>query len=134
MLLFEWPHQRVETVEQRFLFMHGCIIDLGFENIGISKMYVQLAGGGLKIPGIDYMMFLDRSANLRITRGGNDLPNLPFNWFSATYGVKGNNYVWIGPNVRQDQISGIDKETYENAVRNFEKYEQASYGYEEVQF
>lgn len=133
-ILLEWPHQGVETVEDRFLFMHGCVVDLGFENIGISKLYVPLTMRGLKIPGIDYMMFLDRSGKLRITKGGHDLPHLPFDWFSATYGMKRDTYVWIGPKVRQDQIQGIDQENFQSATENYFKLEGRTYGYDQVKF
>lgn len=134
MMLLEWPHQRVETVEMHFIFMHSCYIDLGFENLGIQKLYVPLTMGGLKIPGIDYMMFLDREGTLRITRGGHTLPHLPFDWFSATYGVKGSRYLWIGPKVRQDQIGDLDQEQLQNACENYERFEPRTYGFDQVSF
>lgn len=133
-MLLEWPHQKVQTVESQFLFMHNCFIDLGFENKGISKLYVPLTMGGLKIPGIDYMMFLDRNGVLRITKGGHSLPHLPFDWFSVTYGVKGNRYHWIGPEVRQDQIGDITQEQLQNARENYERFEPNTYGFDQVNF
>lgn len=128
-LLRESPHTRIKEVpDQRLSFLVGDIVDLGFENLGLSQaeqneLLQHFAGEGLRIPGTPYRLRYHGLFNYTVVElaQGNE-PELPPHWSQAVLVMNNQDvFTWIGKRVRPPQLG---------TVVDFNKYRDVGDGWE----
>ena len=119
MLLTENPRGFLEKpVPAELAFLQGDLLDLCFENMGLSdseqwSLYKSLDKTGILIPNTKYRVRLTPSSMLAIELAdGAETTTLPVDWKQAIYVLNATGeYVWIGKRVRKDQTGTFDRTT-----------------------
>jgi hypothetical protein len=109
-IIKEAPHtQIVGDIPDSLSFLRGTFIDLGFENLQLSRdevraIYKAFIGNGVEIPGTDTKLRFTRTGVTAVERGSGDAV-LPSHWADAVLVLNGDTAVHIGKLVRPDQIA-----------------------------
>ncbi len=104
-----------------FEFLGGTFVDLGFEDLGISKDEQELvqraiAGTGLAVPGTPFKMQTHRPFFTYILPSdGSETATLPVGWKQAVAVLgNGDQLTWIGKKVRPERVGEIDYRLYQD--------------------
>lgn len=118
-LVRETPHVHFDpdSIPAELDFLRGEVVDLGIEDLGVSRdvmaaLFKGLTGHGIVIPGTRYK--IRRTAGPMTVIEPNDdsaeeaLPVLPDHWRSVVTVLSGNRFTWVGEKVRPDRVGPID--------------------------
>ncbi len=128
-LIREAPHTRVKEVPDASLkFLLGAIVDLGFENLGLSQadqatLGTAFCGNGVRIPGTAYKLRYHGYAGYTLVEPAKgDEPKLPTDWRQVVlvWADDPDRLTWIGKKVRPDQIGNIDFSLYRDVGDGWE--------------
>lgn len=111
-LIREAPHTIFGNTPGSLEVLGKGIVDLGFENLGLSEdrfkeIMLGFSGKGVIIPGTDLKMRAGSSFQGTIEpRGRDDLPVLPENWLDAVLVIDPDSgeVLYAGSLVRKDQL------------------------------
>lgn len=121
----EAPHTSIsKPLPDELQLLNGSIIDLGFENLGLTldelhSLERQFISGGVCIPDTKWKLRYARSLTTVV-----ELAEAADTYFLPSYWVEGvlvmgydDRFTWIGKRVRDDQIIGVSLSDY-NFVDN----------------
>lgn len=113
LLLREDPRALVEKpVPTELSFLDGDLLDMCFENLGITAheqwlLHKAIKGTGIRIPNTDYRLRLNVNDRLAVEPvDGTETAILPEHWKQAIYVANvDNTFTWVGSKVRTNQAS-----------------------------
>jgi hypothetical protein len=108
-IIKEAPHtQIVGVIPDSLSFLRGAFVDLGFENLQISKenkaaIHKAFIGNGVSIPGTN-LKFRNTGIGVTVIEPDDGTISLPHDWFEAVLVLDGDKVSYAGKHVRPDQI------------------------------
>jgi hypothetical protein len=118
-VLRESPHTRiVKPIPPELSLLNGTIVDLGFENLGLSSeiesaIRRHFIADGVRIPNTVWKLRYLKTATTVVEQSTGNEFALPEHWMRAVLVLgEGDDYKWIGSDVRPEQIVGTSLDDY----------------------
>ena len=126
--LIKWSTRtRFPQVPGELSFLRPGMVDLGFENLGLSEadhkaLLLALCGDGVAVPGTPYKLrFTGMAMSTVVEPATGTEPPLPAHWKQGLYVVDPQGRLtWIGKRVRPDQVGEVDLGLYRDAGDGWE--------------
>ena len=126
--LITWSTRtRFPQVPGELSFLRPGMVDLGFENLGLSEadhkaLLLALCGDGVAVPGTqDKLRYTGMATSTVVEPATGTEPPLPAHWKQGLYVVDPQGRLtWIGKRVRPDQVGEVDLGLYRDAGDGWE--------------